>query len=208
MMRTGESPGSGWSRGMITPCWGRGRRRSVVRLRARVQCRLRGTTWHGAPLLSIPDLVTSQSDKRAFKSSHKNSKTAQPGDPAAGNQEKQRRKTKIALFGKVQARARAHSYSFRAVKGMENFARSRLFEKAPPPALPPLWRRRGLQGPWSCSSVSVDLPGHCPRLLTSTYCDDRWVSSVVSAGARQACWLSSLCRRLVTFRAGGKLPVL
>lgn len=81
-------------------------------------------------LRSTSIVITNQTDKRAEKSFSKNSKTAQPRDRAAGNQEKQKRKTIIVLFWKVQTWARAYSYDFRAMKGMENFARSRLFAKA------------------------------------------------------------------------------
>lgn len=85
-------------------------------------------------LLNTPIVTSNQTDKRALKS-YKNSRTAQPGARAAGNQEKQKRKTIIALFWKVQTWARAHSYDSRAMKGMENSARSRPFAKALPATL-------------------------------------------------------------------------
>lgn len=169
-------------------------------------CAQRGGLWGdarpGAPLLSALVLVTSQTDEREQKSSHRNSQTAQPRDPAAGNQEKQRRKTKTALFGeRVQVRARACSYGFRAGGGTENFARARLFAKVPSPA-------PGSRGPGPATAHMSTSRAPSPASSPPDTAGEGGVSSVVSAGARQARRLSSPGRRLETFRAGGALPAL
>lgn len=95
--------------------------------------------------------------------------------------------------------ARACSYDFRAMKGMENFARSRLFMKA-------------LLAPLLAPGTLVVLQTACrnhrrPRwplnLQILQMTDDGWISSMASAGARQACWLSSLGLLLVKLKGVG-----
>lgn len=95
--------------------------------------------------------------------------------------------------------ARAYSYDFRAMKAMENFACSRPFVKA---LLAPLLAPGGAP---SCCRMNVKIthsPHRLPNLQILQMTDDGWISSMVSAGARQPCWLSSLCRMLVKFSGG------
>lgn len=87
---------------------------------------------------------------------------------------------------------------------MENFAHSHLFVKG---LLAPLLAPEGGLVVLQDECENTRSPHWLPNLHILQMTDDGWISSMVSAGARQPCWLSSLCRMLVKLR-GASTPSL